>query len=26
VRENFTTRKMCDATIAVYRELLDSSR
>lgn len=23
VRENFTTRKMCDATIDVYRELLD---
>jgi glycosyltransferase involved in cell wall biosynthesis len=23
VRENFTTRKMCDATIGVYRELLD---
>ena len=26
VRENFSTAKMCDATIAVYRELLDGSR
>lgn len=26
VRDNFTTRKMCDATIAVYRELLAGSR
>lgn len=26
VRENFTTRSMCDATIAVYRELLDDLR
>jgi len=26
VRENFTTAKMCAATIAVYRELLDGSR
>jgi glycosyltransferase involved in cell wall biosynthesis len=25
VRDKFTTRKMCDATIAVYRELLDES-
>jgi glycosyltransferase involved in cell wall biosynthesis len=26
VRENFTTKKMCDATIAVYRELLSDPR
>lgn len=26
VRNNFTTAKMCDATIAVYRELLDRSQ
>lgn len=26
VRDNFTTKKMCDATIAVYRELLDDSK
>ena len=26
VRDNFSTAKMCDATIAVYRELLDGSR
>lgn len=26
VRENFTTEKMCNATIAVYRELLDGPR
>ncbi len=26
VRDNFTTRRMCDATIAVYRELLGDPR
>ena len=26
VHDNFTTKKMCDATIGVYRELLDESR
>jgi glycosyltransferase involved in cell wall biosynthesis len=26
VHDNFTTKKMCDATIAVYRELLDDSK
>ena len=26
VHDNFTTRKMCDATIAVYRELLGDSK
>ena len=26
VHDNFTTKKMCDATIAVYRELLDGTQ